>query len=117
MNLIGLVMQLNHVDTPSDVSGSMRMRRLSHDDFAAWVVGLNTALFRLEYAHYANGSRAGDVQMTQSDFGLAVIAALIAAGRQDVAEYEGRCVWQPIYRLSCHVTLTVLCTVQCACLA
>ena len=95
----------------------MRMRRLSYEDFTAWVVGLNTALFRLEYAHYANGSRAGDVQMTQSDFGLAVIAALIAAGRQDVAEYEGRCGWQPIYCLSLHVALILLCAVQCACLA
>jgi hypothetical protein len=79
----------------------VRERRLSHDDFAGWVTALNTALVRLEFTHYASRSshqpkngmvaaRAEDLKMTQSDFGMAVIAALVAAGRQDVAEYESR---------------------------
>lgn len=77
------------------------MRSLSHDDFAGWVTALNTALVRLEFIHYASRSsqqpkngmvavRTEDLKMTQSDFGMAVIAALVAAGRHDVAEYESR---------------------------
>jgi|EP01043_Picozoa_sp_COSAG02_P005855 hypothetical protein len=74
----------------------MHEHSLSHDDFATWVVGLETTLVRLEYNHYAGQSgtlaaAAGEVNMTKSDFGMAVVAALVAAGRQDVAEYESRC--------------------------
>jgi len=55
----------------------------------------------LQFNYYAGSSSdqsstlaagAGEVKMAKSEFGMAVIAALVAAGRQDLAEYESRCV-------------------------
>lgn len=99
----------------------MHERRLSHEDFAAWVAGLKTALVRLEYNHYANinndqsgtpAASAGEAKMTKSEFGMAVVAALVAAGRQDVDEYENRCDQQHIRCMHCRLIRRLIALVQ-----
>ena len=104
----------------------MHARRLSHEDFATWVAGLETALVRLEFNHYATSSNdqsgtltaaAGEVKMTKSDFGMAVVAALVAAGRQDVDEYENRCDRQYIRCMHCRLIRRLVALVQCPGLA
>lgn len=62
--------------------------RLSYAEFDKWVGRLNRALVHLEFAHYASDEDTN--HMTPSEFGVAVVDSLKAAGRQDVAEYAAR---------------------------